>query len=29
MQLVIVNGEVILEDGKHTGAVPGQLLRGM
>jgi N-acyl-D-aspartate/D-glutamate deacylase len=24
----IVNGEVVLRDGKHTGALPGQLLRG-
>src|SRR3989449_10665214 len=24
----IVNGEVLLRDGKHTGAPPGQLLRG-
>jgi len=24
----IVNGEVLLRDGKHTGALPGQLLRG-
>ena len=25
---VIVNGEVLLEDGEHTGALPGQVLRG-
>ena len=25
---VIVNGEVLLEDGKHTGALPGHVLRG-
>jgi N-acyl-D-aspartate/D-glutamate deacylase len=25
---VIVNGCVLLEDGKHTGALPGQVLRG-
>ncbi|MGE4609569.1 MAG: amidohydrolase family protein [Myxococcota bacterium] len=25
---LIVNGEVVLEDGKHTGALPGQILRG-
>jgi N-acyl-D-aspartate/D-glutamate deacylase len=25
---VIVNGEVLLEGGKHTGALPGQVLRG-
>ena len=24
----IVNGEVVLRDGKHTGALPGRLLRG-
>jgi N-acyl-D-aspartate/D-glutamate deacylase len=24
----IVNGEVLLRDGKHTGALPGRLLRG-
>lgn len=24
----IVNGEVVLRDGKHTGALPGQLIRG-
>jgi len=26
---VIVNGEVLLEDGKHTGALPGRVLRGV
>jgi N-acyl-D-amino-acid deacylase len=25
---VIVNGEVLLEGGEHTGALPGQVLRG-
>jgi N-acyl-D-aspartate/D-glutamate deacylase len=25
---VIVNGAVVLEDGKHTGALPGHVLRG-
>ncbi len=25
---VIGNGEILLRDGKHTGALPGQLLRG-
>ncbi len=25
---VIVNGEVLLEDGEHTGALPGQVIRG-
>jgi N-acyl-D-aspartate/D-glutamate deacylase len=24
----IVNGEIVLRDGKPTGALPGQLLRG-
>ena len=24
----IVNGEVVLRDGEHTGAFPGRLLRG-
>ena len=24
----IVNGEVLLEDGKHTGALPGHVVRG-
>jgi len=24
----IVNGEVLLRDGEHTGALPGRLLRG-
>ncbi|MDJ0850084.1 MAG: amidohydrolase family protein [Myxococcota bacterium] len=24
----IVNGEVLLEDGKHTGALPGEVIRG-
>jgi N-acyl-D-aspartate/D-glutamate deacylase len=24
----VVNGEILLRDGKHTGALPGQLLRG-
>ncbi len=24
----IVNGEVVLRDGEHTGAYPGQVLRG-
>ena len=23
----LVNGEVLLEDGKHTGALPGRVLR--
>jgi len=25
---VIVNGQVVVEDGKHTGALPGKVLRG-
>ena len=25
---VVVNGEVLLESGEHTGALPGQILRG-
>ena len=28
IEYVIVNGEVLLEDGEHTGALPGQVLRG-
>jgi len=24
----VVNGEILLRDGKHTGALPGKLLRG-
>ena len=24
----IVNGEVLLEEGRHTGALPGQIVRG-
>ncbi len=27
-EFVIVNGQVLLEDGKHTGALPGRVLRG-
>jgi len=27
IRLVIVNGEVILEEGKNTGAMPGQVVR--
>jgi N-acyl-D-aspartate/D-glutamate deacylase len=27
--LVVVNGEVLLENGKHTGALPGRFLRGV
>ena len=25
---VIVNGQVVLDDGKHTGALPGKVIRG-
>jgi N-acyl-D-aspartate/D-glutamate deacylase len=28
IEYVIVNGEVLLEHGEHTGALPGQVLRG-
>jgi N-acyl-D-aspartate/D-glutamate deacylase len=28
IKATVVNGEVLLRDGKHTGALPGQLLRG-
>jgi len=28
IQYVIVNGQVVLENGKHTGALPGRVLRG-
>jgi N-acyl-D-aspartate/D-glutamate deacylase len=28
MKATVVNGEVLLRDGKHTGALPGRLLRG-
>jgi N-acyl-D-aspartate/D-glutamate deacylase len=28
MLATVVNGEVVLRDGEHTGALPGQLLRG-
>ena len=28
MQHVIVNGEVVLRNGEHTGALPGQVVRG-
>jgi N-acyl-D-aspartate/D-glutamate deacylase len=28
MKATVVNGEVLLRDGKHTGALPGKLLRG-
>ena len=27
IQYVIVNGQVVLENGKHTGATPGRALR--
>jgi N-acyl-D-aspartate/D-glutamate deacylase len=25
--MTIVNGQVLLEDGRHTGALPGRVLR--
>jgi len=28
IDLVVVNGEVVVEDGRHTGARPGRVLRG-
>jgi hypothetical protein len=28
IQSVIVNGEIVLEEGKQTGATPGQLVKG-
>jgi N-acyl-D-aspartate/D-glutamate deacylase len=28
IHMVIVNGEVVLEDNQHTGALPGQVVRG-
>ena len=28
IRATIVSGEVLLEDGEHTGALPGRLLRG-
>lgn len=28
MEFVIVNGEVVLNEGEHTGALPGQVVRG-
>jgi N-acyl-D-amino-acid deacylase len=27
IHMTIVNGEVLLEDGRHTGALPGRVLR--
>jgi N-acyl-D-aspartate/D-glutamate deacylase len=24
----VVNGQVLIQDGQHTGALPGRLLRG-
>jgi N-acyl-D-aspartate/D-glutamate deacylase len=27
VHLTVVNGEVLIEDGKHTGATPGRVLR--
>jgi N-acyl-D-aspartate/D-glutamate deacylase len=28
IQIVIVNGEVVLEEGQYSGAVPGRVIRG-
>lgn len=28
LPFVIVNGEIVLDDGRHTGALPGRVLRG-
>ena len=28
VKATVVNGQILLRDGKHTGALPGQLLRG-
>jgi N-acyl-D-amino-acid deacylase len=28
MAYVIVNGEIVIRDGEHTGALPGQIVRG-
>jgi N-acyl-D-aspartate/D-glutamate deacylase len=28
MKYVLVNGVIVLDDGKHTGAKPGRVLRG-
>ncbi len=28
MEYVIVNGEVVIDEGEHTGALPGQVVRG-
>jgi N-acyl-D-aspartate/D-glutamate deacylase len=27
IHMTIVNGQILLEDGKHTGALPGRVLR--
>jgi N-acyl-D-amino-acid deacylase len=27
IHMTIVNGQVLLEDGKHTGALPGRVIR--
>jgi hypothetical protein len=27
MRYTIINGQVLIKDGEHTGAYPGQLLR--
>jgi N-acyl-D-amino-acid deacylase len=28
MEKVFVNGELVFDDGEHTGALPGQFVRG-
>jgi N-acyl-D-aspartate/D-glutamate deacylase len=28
-KLTVVNGEILIEDGKHTGALPGEVLNGV
>ena len=28
VQFVLVNGQLVVENGKHTGARPGQIIRG-
>jgi N-acyl-D-aspartate/D-glutamate deacylase len=27
-QLTVVNGQIVLENGRHTGALPGEMIRG-
>jgi N-acyl-D-aspartate/D-glutamate deacylase len=28
IKATVVNGEILMRDGEHTGALPGRLLRG-